>query len=157
MKKRNLSNQLHKEGKLLLVEPSDDIKDAYLKKSESGLSSAKILLEKEKLEESVSLAYYSMYYITLALFLKTGIKCENHSATIILLKRIFGIDNSHISFAKRERVDKQYYVDFHTTKKDVKDLIGITEEYNANIYDFINRLSNDEIEGYRKKMKDLLR
>jgi uncharacterized protein (UPF0332 family) len=107
MKKRNLSNQLHKEGKLLLVEPSDDIKDAYLKKSESGLSSAKILLEKEKLEESVSLAYYSMYYITLALFLKTGIKCENHSATIILLKRIFGIDNSHISFAKRERVDKQ--------------------------------------------------
>jgi uncharacterized protein (UPF0332 family) len=157
MKKRNLFEQLHKEAKLLLVDPSDDIKDAYLKKSESGLSSAKILLEKEKLEESISLAYYSMYYITLALFFKTGIKCENHSATIILLKRIFGIDNSHISFAKRERVDKQYYVDFHIAKKDVKDLIGITEEYNAKIYDCIDRLSNDEIEGYRKKMKDLLR
>ena len=157
MKKRNLFKQLHKEGKLLLVEPSDDIKNAYLKKSESSLSSAKILLEKEKLEESISLAYYSMYYITLALFFKTGIKCENHSATIILLKRIFGIDNSHISFAKRERVDKQYYVDFHIAKKDVKDLIKIAEDFNAKIYDFIDRFSNNEIEKYRKKMRDLLK
>ena len=156
MKKRNLFKQLHKEGKLLLVEPSDDIKNAYLKKSESSLSSAKILLEKEKLEESISLAYYSMYYITLALFFKTGIKCENHSATIILL-RIFGIDNSHISFAKRERVDKQYYVDFHIAKKDVKDLIKIAEDFNAKIYDFIDRFSNNEIEKYRKKMRDLLK
>ena len=157
MKKRNLFKQLHKEAKLLLVDPSDDIKDAYLKKSESNLSSAKILLEKEKLEESISLAYYSMYYITLALFFKTGIKCENHSATIILLKRIFGIDNSHISFAKRERVDKQYYVDFHITKKDVKDLIRIAEKYSAMIYDFIERLNSEKIEDYRKKMMDLLK
>jgi len=157
MKKRNLFKQLHKEGKLLLVEPSDDIKDAYLKKSESSLSSAKILQEKDKLEESISLAYYSMYYITLALFFKAGIKCENHSATIILLKKIFGIDNSHISFAKRERVDKQYYVDFHITKKDVKDLIRIAEKYSAMIYDFIERLNTEKIEDYRKKMRDLLK
>ncbi|MGB3479501.1 MAG: HEPN domain-containing protein [bacterium] len=156
MKKRSLFKQLYKKGKLLLVEPSDDIKNAYLKKSESGLSSAKILLDNEKLEESISLAYYSMYYITLALFFKTGIKCENHSATIILLKRIFGIDNSHISFAKRERVDKQYYVGFHIAKKDVKDLIKIAEDFNAKIYDFIDRFSNNEIEKYRKKIRDSL-
>jgi uncharacterized protein (UPF0332 family) len=156
MKEQSLFKKLSKEGKLQLVEPSEDIKESYMKKSESNLDSSKILLDKDKLEESVSLTYYSMYYMTLALFFKAGIKCENHSAVILLVKRIFDLDNSSLSFAKKERVDKQYYIDFHIVKEDVTELIRMAESYNAMIFDFMERLSSEQIALFRKKMSKLL-
>ncbi len=89
--------------------------EAYRKKSESYLASAKILFENKRLEETVLMAYYSMYYMVLALLFATGIKCENHSGAMILLENLYGIDNTRIAAAKRERIDKQYYVDFAIT------------------------------------------
>ena len=89
MKKINFLIKLKKERKLELIEPSEEIKESYIKKSESNLMSAKILSENNKLEESVGLAYYSMYNQLLALLSKIGIKSENHSASIILLKELF--------------------------------------------------------------------
>lgn len=155
MKKTDFLTRLHQEGKLLLEEPSEEVKAAYLNKSESYLMSAKILLKNNKLEESVSLAYYSMYYMILALFSKVGIKCENHSAAIILLEKIFDIDNSAISSAKRERVDKQYYVDFIISSLEVEDLIGTAEVFNSKILDFIERLNNERIAEFREKMEKI--
>ncbi len=150
MREANFLSKLRKEDKLLLVEPSEEIKEAYLKKSESFLSSAKILLDNNKLEEAVSMTYYSMYYATISLFSRVGIKSENHQATIVLLNKVFGLDNSKLAFAKKERVDKQYYIDFHITKEEVKDLIKSAENYNSMVYDFIERLNNEAIERFRK-------
>lgn len=157
MKKQKLFTKLHQEGKLKFIEPSDAIKQAYFKKSESSLISAKILLENNRLEESIAMTYYSMYYVAIGLFFRTGIKCKNHSVAIILVKRIFGLDNSQLSFAKKERLDKQYYVDFHVVKKDVKDLIIMAEQFNAGIIDFTARLTNELIAKYRNKLHRLLK
>jgi len=148
MKRKELLRQLKKTGKLALVEPSNHVMKAYLKKSENSLLSAKLLQKNNLLEESVSMAYYSMYYNVLALFFKTGIKCENHSIAIWLIKKIFHLDNSALVFAKKERIDKQYYVDFSVSKKDVNDLVAITERFNATIIDFVDRLNNDKVDQY---------
>lgn len=110
MTKQGFLKKLYNNKDLQLVPPNDVVKVAYLKKSESFLASARLLRDNERFEESVSLTYYSMYYSVLALFFATGIKCENHSAAIILLDEIFGIDNSAMKSAKSERIDKQYYV-----------------------------------------------
>lgn len=59
MKRINFLIELKKKGKLEIVEPSEEIKNSYIEKSESNLISAKILLKNERLEEAVSLAYYS--------------------------------------------------------------------------------------------------
>jgi len=48
MKKRNFLNKLSREGKIQIVDPSCQIQEAYRKKSESYLISAKILLENER-------------------------------------------------------------------------------------------------------------
>ena len=137
MKKSDFFNRLQEEGKLQLVPPSEDIMSSYLKKSDSHLISAKLLFKNDRLEESVSLAYYSMYYMLLSLFFRVGIKCDNHSAGIILLKELFIIDNTLISYAKKERIDKQYYVDFNILKEEVEELIEAAEIFNSNILDFI--------------------
>src|SRR5665647_921994 len=110
MRRPGFLKRLHEEAVLQLVAPSDEMKSAYLKKAESNLISARLLLDNDLFEKSVSMAYYSMYYSVLALFFATGIKCENHTAAIILLKKVFSIDNTDLEHAKTERIDKQYYV-----------------------------------------------
>ncbi|MCG2736195.1 MAG: HEPN domain-containing protein [Candidatus Methanoperedenaceae archaeon] len=157
MKKSDFFNRLQEEGKLQLVPPSEEIMTSYLKKSDSHLISAKLLLENDRLEESVSLAYYSMYYMLLSLFFRVGIKYENHSAGIILLKELFSIDNSLISYAKKERIDKQYYVDFKIMKEEVEELIEAAEIFNSKILDFIEKLNSEKIAEFRMKMENLLK
>ncbi len=156
MKKSDFFNRLHEEGKLQIIAPSEEIMSSYLKKSDSHLASAKLLLKNDRLEESVSLTYYSMYYILLSLFSRVGIKCENHSAAIILLKELFNIDNSLISYAKKERIDKQYYVDFKIMKEEVEELIQAAEVFNSKILDFIEKLNSEKIEEFRIEMETLL-
>ncbi|MCK4429074.1 MAG: HEPN domain-containing protein [Candidatus Aenigmarchaeota archaeon] len=156
MKKTNFLSKLVKQGKLELVESSEIIKSAYLKKSENYLDSAKILLKNNHFEESISMAYYSMYYILTALLFKSGIKCENHTGSIIISEYLFGLDMSEISLAKKERIDKQYYVDFHTTGKDAKKLIKISENFNSKIIDYLSKLNNKDIKEARKKLLQLV-
>ncbi|MFH1055761.1 MAG: HEPN domain-containing protein [Candidatus Altiarchaeota archaeon] len=156
MEKLDFLGKIGEDGKLQVVETSDDIKDAHLKKSESYLSSSKILRDNDKLEEAVSIAYYSMYYSALALLFKAGIKSENHTATIIVLHDVFGLDSTDLQQAKRERVDKQYYIDFKITKDDTKRLITKAERFNARIYDFIQKLTNEDIDRYRQKVKGMI-
>ena len=122
-----------------------------MKKSESNLASAKILLENNKIGETVSLAYYSAYNILLSLLFKNGIKSENHSASIILLKEVFDLDNNIILSAKEERIKTQYYADFNATKKQAIDLIQKVEEFNGILLDFISKLTNEKIDFYRNK------
>ncbi|MGD0994265.1 MAG: HEPN domain-containing protein [Candidatus Bathyarchaeia archaeon] len=156
MKKISFLSKLKREGKLQLVSPSETIKDSYLKKSESNLASAKILLENERLEESVSLAYFSMYNMLTAILFQVGIKCENHSASIILLSALFGIDNESISSAKDERIDKQYYVDFSVTREDTVELIETAEDFNKNLFDFSSKMNSQKIKDYRKRFLELV-
>jgi uncharacterized protein (UPF0332 family) len=146
---------MKEEGKLELVSPSDEMKQSYILKSESNLVSAKILLDNNRLEESVSLVYYSMYHLVTALLFKVGIKSENHTVSIILLKEIFGIDNKYIQEAKKERIDKQYYVDFTITKDEVIDSLKKAEIFNNKIIDFISKINNEDINKYRIKYNEI--
>ena len=156
MKRPRFFAKLLDEGKLGLVEPSEEMKEAYFRKSESYLISAKLLLDNDRLEESVSMAYYSMYHALLALLFRVGIKCENHSAAIVLLAEIFDVDNSKISSAKKERIDKQYYIDFSITRVEVEELIAAAEGFDAKILDFAARLNSKRIAEFREKMEKLL-
>jgi len=154
--KQGFLKKLYNDKDLQLVAPNDVVKVAYLKKSDSFLASARLLRDNERFEESVSLTYYSMYYSVLALFFATGIKCENHSAAIILLDEIFGIDNSAIKSAKSERIDKQYYVATAPVRSEVISLIKTAELFNAGLLDVVDRLTKDKIDAFRKKLIKLI-
>lgn len=97
-----------------------------------------------------------MYYMVLALLFATGIKCEKHSGAIILLERLYGIDNHRIAAAKRDRIDKQYYIDFAITAEEVRDSIGETEASCADLYDFMERLHQGDISRLREEAVRLL-
>lgn len=155
MKKIKFLIKLHKEKKLLEVEPSENVQKAYLQRSEESLSSAKALMKIGNLKDSVALSYYSMYHCLLAALFRIGIKCENHTASIILLKETFGMDNELISKAKSERVDKQYYVDFEINKQETEESIKIAEEFISDMVSLSAAMNEDKITEYHKKAAEL--
>jgi uncharacterized protein (UPF0332 family) len=148
--------KLHKDATLTLVDPSGEMKSAYLKKSDSHLTSARLLLDNDLFEQSVSMAYYSMYYSALALFFAAGIKCENHTAAIILLREVFSIDSTDLEHAKTERIDKQYYITSAPIRDEVVMLIRTAESFNAVLLDAIDRLTGEKIGKARKKFVSLV-
>ena len=158
MEKIGFLIKLNKEGKLEIVEPSEEVSESYLQKSDSHFESAKILLEKEKLEESVSMAYYGMYHSLLALLFKCGIKCENHAASILLLKELFNENDlaEEISFGKKERIDKQYYTDFDITKLDCEDMIKKSEKFITELKGVIKQLNEEKTSRIIEDLKEAL-
>lgn len=156
MKKMSFLNKLYKKKKLQFTEPSENVKTAYLQRSDESLTSAKALLKIGNLKDSVALSYYSMYHCLLALLFRVGIKCENHAAAIILLRKAFEIDNRKISKSKEERVDKQYYVGFRIEQEEAQDSINTAEEFITEIIEFIDKLNEEDIQDYRKKARDII-
>ncbi|PIN87438.1 DNA-binding protein [Candidatus Woesearchaeota archaeon CG10_big_fil_rev_8_21_14_0_10_32_24] len=153
-------NKLKKEEKLELVEASEDICDSYSHKSADCLKSAKLLLQNNLYENSIGMSYYAMYNLLLALLFRTGIKCENHGGSILLLKLLFCQNDLYklISDAKKERIDKQYYV---TTEKDeitreiADELLNNAEDFVLKIKVVIENLNNDSIEELKEKFETI--
>jgi len=153
-------NKLKKEKKLELVEPSDDICNSYSEKSANCSKSAKLLLQNNLYENSIGQSYYAMYNILLALLFKVGIKCENHGGSILLLKLLFDKDKLYklISDAKKERIDRQYYV---TTEKDeiteeiANELLNNADDFLLKIKVVIKNLNNDSVEKLREKFETI--
>ena len=78
-------------------------------------------------------------------------------ASIIFLKDIFNVDNKDIKFAKEERTDKQYYVNFTVTDKQITEMLSMAEKFRSQIDAFISQLTNEQIEEFRKKFEELLK
>jgi len=160
MKKPSFLSKLKKEGKLDLIEPTENRSNSYIIKSSNCIKAAKLLQQASLFENAISEAYYAMYNITLSLFFKAGIKSENHTATIIMLRKAFGLTefSGILRKAKTERVDKQYYVIENAkqaTEQETKQMILEAEEYCLLVKDQINKLSYDEIENARKRFVSL--
>src|SRR3990167_9194596 len=155
MKELTFLKKLKEKGIIKLVEPSEEMKSSYLIKAENCLKSAKILFQSQLYENSTSEAYYCMYNSLLSLLFKIGIKSENHSASIILFDKLF--DNKEmvkiISWAKEERIDKQYYVETQqivkVTEESCNDMVVKAEDFLVKIKLLINELSNEKINSAR--------
>ena len=95
-----------------LVEPNDNLCEAYAKKAESALQAATSL--KGNKEWEVSSSYYAMYFALYSVMAKIGVKCENHSCSIAFMKEFLSekFKKTDIDFLKKSmkaRIDTQYY------------------------------------------------
>jgi len=150
-----------KGGKIELVEPSVAISESYLEKSNNSLKSSKILLKNNLYENSISMSYYAMYNCLLALLFKIGIKSKNHSGSILLFKKLFRRFELFkiLSFAKEERIDKQYYVtskkNFALTKKSASNMAKNAEVVTVQLKLILKNMNNENIQILRKKFTEV--
>src|SRR3989338_4417009 len=158
MKNLDFLNKLGREGKLEIIESSEQISISYEKKGVECREVANLAFDNGYFESAITQSYYSMYNNVLSLFFKCGIKCENHSASAILLKEFFNQKDLGLIFskAKEERIDKQYYVtpsqNNPATKESAKEMISIAMEFNPKITAFKNNLKLEEIKKIRDKI-----
>ena len=97
---------------ITLIEPNENLSSAYFSKAENALEAMHDVTVREW---KITTAYYCMYFSLYALFMRLGIKCENHSCTIEVMNRLLCeyFDKDDISMmgkAKAARVESQYYV-----------------------------------------------
>jgi len=162
MTKSGFFSKLKEERKLELVEPSEELCISYLEKADNCLKSAKLVSQHGLYENSIIDSYYTMYDSLLALFFKAGIKSENHAASILLLEKLFEkIDLFDIiSSAKKERIDKQYYVGSKqkliSTEKSAGDMLIKAEDFLIKIKLFIKNLNIIDIKKIREKFISLI-
>ncbi len=102
-----------------------------------------------------------MYNILLALLFKTGIKSENHNASIILLNLLFGERDLYnkISNAKKERIDKQYYVSSekdNITQEIAKEMLRDAEDFVLKTSVLVRKLNLDKTRELRNEFKHLI-
>ena len=162
MESLNFLNKLGKEGKLEIVESSEQMSLSYEKKGVECREVANLAFNNGYFESAITQSYYSMYNHVLSLFFKCGIKCENHSAAAILLKELFNQKNLSLIFskAKEERIDKQYYItpsqNNPATNESAREMISISMRFNPQITAFKNNLKLEEIKKIRDKIRNIL-
>jgi uncharacterized protein (UPF0332 family) len=161
MKELIFLKKLKRKRVIEIVDSSEEMKSSYLNKAENCLKSAKILFQNQLYENSTSEAYYCMYNSLLSLLFKIGIKSENHSASIILFDRLF--DNKElvkiISWAKGERIDKQYYIETQQivklTKESCNEMIIKAEGFLVKMKLIISELNYEKINSVRISFKKI--
>jgi len=163
MKSSDFLIKLNKEGKLEIVESSEQMSLSYEKKGIECREVANLAFNNGYFESAITQSYYSMYNNVLSLFFKCGIKCENHSAAAIILKEFFSQKELYSAFskAKGERIDKQYYVtpsqNNPATKESAREMISDAMVFNPKMVVFKNNLKLEEIKRIREKIKETLR
>ncbi len=118
-----------------------------LKQAEETLSEAQKMLEEGFSPRSIiNRAYYSLFYMLLALFLKTGvnIKTSKHMGVISLFDK---------EFVKTGKIDKYYSTILHDIfdarqESDYKEFVKLTAEEAA---DFV-KLAREFLEGVKEFM-----
>ena len=162
MTKSSFLSRLRADGKLGLVEPSEEIRNSYLEKAEDCLKSAILLLKNDLYENSISMSYYTTYNSLLALLFGIGIKSENHAGSILTFKFLFKRKDLFdiISKAKEERIDTQYYVVSESsaglTKESASDMVSKAEDFLTQIKLIISNLKTEEIKSIRKEFERLI-
>ena len=130
-----------------LVEPNDNLCDAYFQSADNSL----LTMNKIVGTWQVVTAYYACYNSVYVLLMKTGIKCEIHDCTLQLMD-IFEFSPEQKIFLKnlkKLRIDVQYYL--KTASE-----INVLEIKSFVIYckNMIKKLTVDEINKLRGLVKN---
>lgn len=142
---------------LKILEQDDDLARSYLEEAKSSLKRAqRNFLENDLLWTTVVI-YYAEYYALYSFLQKIGIKCENHFCSILAAGSLLGLDKvKTINEHKDKRVDALYYM--RIGKKDQIETMLKEAKIFVNDFDIlVSNLKNNEIENYRKFIKNSLK
>jgi len=158
MDERDFLRKAAKDGQLGIVDPSENIFNSYVHKSENSLKSADILLSSGLYENSAIEAYYAVYNSVTALLRKVGIKCENHAVAVSLLRTLFGEKRLEkiASEVRKRRLDFQYYVSHSATKDNAADTVSKSENLCSAIGMLARKLTSEKASELRGKLRGML-
>ncbi|MBM3247663.1 HEPN domain-containing protein [Candidatus Pacearchaeota archaeon] len=143
-----------KEG-LSITNPNERLSKSYLEQAKSSLLKAeRDFLEKDFLWATVTL-YYAEYYALYSFLQRIGIKCENHSCSILLTSLLLGEENTRIiEEHKDKRIDAQYYMKVGQEDK-IEQMLKEGKGFVASFDNLVSQINEKDINFYLEKVRKL--
>ncbi len=141
---------------LKIVEPNERLSKSYLEQAKSSLLRAnKNFNDKDLLWTTVTI-YYAEYYALYSFLQKIGVKCENHSCSILVVGSLLGNDKTKIiNEHKNKRIDAQYYMKVDQENK-IKIMLTEAQNFISNFDELVSNFSDKEIKELRNKISSFL-
>jgi len=137
---------------LKIVEPNERLSKSYLEQAKSSILRAnKNFSDKDLLWTTVTI-YYAEYYALYSFLQKIGVKCENHSCSIIAVDFLLGGDKIKIIHEHKEkRIDAQYYIKVDQEDK-VELMLREAQGFISYFEELVSNLSDNEVKEFRDKI-----
>ncbi|MGE0792961.1 MAG: HEPN domain-containing protein [Candidatus Woesearchaeota archaeon] len=134
---------------LKIVEPNDRLSKSYIKEAKSSLLRAnKNFQDKDLLWTTVTI-YYAEYYALYSFLQKIGIKCENHTCSILAIEVILGKEKTKIiNEHKDKRIDAQYYMKVDQ-EKNVEIMLNEAKDFISEFDELVSNITEDDVKKYR--------
>ena len=137
---------------LKMAEPNERLSKSYLEQAKLSLLRAKKNFEDKDLLWTTVAIYYADYYALYSFLQRIGVKCENHSCSILAASFLLGeyktnIINEH----KDKRIDAQYYMKVGQENK-VSAMLTEAQNFISDFDGLVSNLSDREIQEYRDKI-----
>ncbi len=140
---------------LRIAEPNERLSRSYLEQAKSSLLRAKKDLEDNDLLWATVAIYYAEYYALYSFLQSIGVKCENHSCSILAVGYLLGAEKTKIiEEHKEKRIDAQYYMKVDQENK-VKNMLTEAQNFISNFDELASNISDKEIKEYRAKISSL--
>jgi uncharacterized protein (UPF0332 family) len=137
---------------LKIVEPNERLSKSYLEQAKSSLLRAKKNFEDKDLLWTTVAIYYAEYYALYSFLQRIGVKCENHSCSILAVGILLGKDKIKIiNEHKDKRIDAQYYMKVDQENK-VKTMLIEAQDFISGFDELVSNLSEKEIEECRDRL-----
>lgn len=130
-----------------IVEPNNNLCDAYLKKAGNSLKAMKLNMDAGLFDWAVDAAYYARYHAIYALLQKCGIDSEIHDCSIALIKFLFkgklteDLINE-LQNAKKDRVSLVYYTNQLIDEKEIRKNVALAPNFVLAIEKIISELND---------------
>jgi len=143
---------------IMLIEPNDNLSSAYLKKAEEAMEAMHSV---SSFDWKISTGYYSLYFSLYSVLMKIGIKSENHTCTIEIMRELlteyFSPDECEmIEKARRARVETQYYVTRSVSETFTATLSKRVPRFLVTCRSTVDRLDEKQVQTLRKRLIELI-
>lgn len=137
---------------LHIIEPNERLSKSYLEQAKSSLLRAeKDFNDKDLLWSTVAI-YYAEYYALYSFLQRIGVKCENHTCSILIVGVLLGEDKiKTINEHKGKRIDAQYYMKLDQEEK-VKAMLQEAKTFVSEFDEVISMLSEEEVKTHRSNI-----
>lgn len=137
---------------LRIVEPNERLSKSYLEQAKSSLLRAEKDLNDNDLLWATIAIYYAEYYALYSFLQRIGVKCENHTCSILAVSILLGNDKTKIiNEHKDKRIDAQYYMKVDQEIK-VRMMLQEAKAFVSNFDELVSSLSEKEIKLHRDKI-----
>jgi uncharacterized protein (UPF0332 family) len=143
-------------GGIRAVESNERLAKSYITEAKLSLERAEKNFEDGDLLWTTVVIYYAEYYSLYSFLQRIGIKCENHSCSILAVTYVLGSDKTRIiNQSKSKRIDAQYYMRIDK-KKQVNQMLNEAKIFVSEFDEIVSNITEKEVEGFKQKLLKLV-